>query len=479
MVKGLKRFNIGILVQRNPRRESMSDKEKAIESANRVLEEQRITWVHCQFTDIDGKLRSFTVPASDLRKGGLWKDGMTFDGSSVGFARTEDSDLRAVPDPETLTILPYGQGIQRIARIVTDTWKADGSGPYSMDPRNAAKRCQAHAAQMGFDRVHLQPELEFYLLKAGVKPTDVTAHGDEIYTIHPKQGYFAAVPWDNSDAFRNEFTHNLINAGMEIKFHHHEGGSQQVEVEFKHIPDIVRCGDAAILYKLLSRLTAGNFGYSVSYIPKISEKDSGNGMHVHMWLEGRDGPAFVDPDDEMGLSQTARYFIGGIIDHARATCIVTNPTINSYKRLIPEFEAPVFASWGARNRTAMIRIPGSPGSRRVGDIEVRHSDTSCNPYLAFTVLVEAGLDGIRKRTEPPAPVKGDPNKMTPQQRKELGIVQLPVSLHEAVDAALSDEVVQDAIGKEIFEVLVEKKQKEVMNFRIRVTDWELQNYLSL
>jgi glutamine synthetase len=457
----------------------MTDKEKSIEKANKVLRDEGITWVYCQFTDIDGRLRSFTVPAADFLKGNLWKDGMTFDGSSVGFARTEDSDLRAVPDPDTLNILPYGEGIQRIARMVSDTWRADGSSPYPMDPRNAAKRCQMHLKEMGFQKAYLQPELEFYLLKAGMKPTDVTAHGDEIYTIQPKQGYFAAVPWDNSDPFRNEFTHNLQKAGLDIKFHHHEGGAQQVEVEFKHIPDIVKCGDAAILYKLYSRLTAAQFGYSVSYIPKISEKDSGNGMHVHMWLADKKGSAFSDPDDEMGLSQRARYFIGGILEHARATCIVTNPTINSYKRLIPEFEAPVFASWGERNRTAMVRIPGSPGARRVGDIEVRHSDTSCNPYLAFTVLIEAGLDGIKRKIEPPAPIVGDPNKFSPEKRRELGIKQLPVSLHEAIDVALTDEVIQRAIGKEIFDVLIEKKRKEVHSFRIRVTDWELQNYLSL
>jgi len=457
----------------------MADRDQSIEEANRVLREERLTWVYCQFTDLEGKLRAFKGPASDFIRGSLWTDGMTFDGSSVGFARTEDSDLRAIPDPETLTILPYGEGIQRIARLVTDTSKSHGSEPYPMDPRNAAKRCQRNLQDMGYLRAHLQPELEFYLLKAGVRPTDVTAHGDEIYTIQPKQGYFAAVPWDNSDAFRNEFTYNLAKAGLDIKFHHHEGGSQQVEVEFKHIPDVVRCGDAAVLYKLLSRLTAGHFGYSVSYIPKISPRDSGNGMHVHMWLEGKDGSAFADQDDEMGLSQTARYFIGGILEHARATCLFTNPTINSYKRLIPEFEAPVYASWGQRNRTAMVRIPGSPGARRVGDIEVRHSDTSCNPYLAFTVLLQAGLDGIKRKIEPPAPIVGDPNKFSPEKRRELGITQLPVSLHEAVESAISDNVVQEAVGKEIFETLVEKKRREVLNFRIHVTDWELQNYLSL
>ena len=457
----------------------MTEHSDHVETANQKLTEAGVTWVYCQFTDLDGKIRSFTVPSSDFLSGKLWKDGMTFDGSSVGFAKTENSDLRAVPDPETLLILPYGEGVQKVARVITDTLTPDAKEAYPMDPRNAALKTRENLLEMGFSTVHLQPELEFYLLKQGVNPTAVSHHGDDIYRIHPKQGYFAAVPWDNSDEFRNEFTNNLLKAGIDIKFHHHEGGSQQVEVEFKHVADIVKCGDVSMLYKLLSRLTARQFGYSVSYMPKISRFDSGNGMHVHMWMESEKGPAFADPEDEAGLSQTARYYIGGILEHAGATCLFTNPTINSYKRLIPEFEAPVYATWGQRNRTAMIRIPGSPGSRRVGDIEVRHGDTSSNPYLAFTVLVKAGLDGIRKKIEPPAPTSEDPNKMTQERRDELGIKMLPTSLHEAVEAAASDEVIRRAVGKEIFDTFIEKKCKEVMEFRHHVTDWEIEKYLPL
>ncbi|MGA1792503.1 MAG: glutamine synthetase family protein [Thermoplasmatota archaeon] len=456
-----------------------SSRETLIDQANAKLTDEGVTWVYCQFTDLDGKIRSFTVPASDLLNGKLWQDGMTFDGSSVGFAKTENSDLRAIPDPETLLVLPYGEGVQRVARVVTDTWEPDGSFPFQIDPRNAAKRCRAHLEDQGFKAAHLQPELEFYLLREGFTASDIGKEIDALHAIHPKQGYFASVPWDNSDPFRNEFTHNLIKAGLDIKFHHHEGGAHQVEVEFKHVPDIVKCGDYSMLYKLLARLTAREFGYSVSFIPKITERDSGNGMHVHMWLEGKNGTAFADPDDEIGLSQTARYYIGGIIEHARATCLFTNPSINSYKRLIPEFEAPVFATWGQRNRTAMIRIPGSPGARRVGDIEVRHSDTSSNPYLAFTVLVEAGLDGIKRKIEPPEPITTDPNKMTRKKRKELQIEQLPVSLHEAIEAARSDEVIERAVGKDIFNSHIERKYKEVMEFRSHVTDWELKRYLPL
>lgn len=450
-----------------------------MDRANAKLKEEKVTWVYCQFTDLFGKIRSFTVPASDLMNGKLWKDGMTFDGSSIGFTRTENSDLRAVPDPETLLVLPYGEGVQKVARVVTDTWAPDGSGPFPMDPRNAAKRCMEQLNGLGFRTVHLQPEFEFYLLGKDVTAGNIPAGGENIYSILPKQGYFASVPWDNSDPFRNEFTKNLMDAGLDIKFHHHEGGAHQVEVEFKHVPGMVRCGDHSMLYKLLARLTAREYGYAVSFIPKISEKDSGNGMHVHMWIEGKDGPVFADPDDEMGLSQTARYFIGGVLEHARATCLFTNPTVNSYKRLLPGFEAPVYATWGMRNRTAMVRVPDSPGSRIVGDIEIRHSDTSANPYLAFTVLVASGLDGIRRKIEPPGAMSTDPNKMTKKEREDQCIAQLPSSLGESIEAATEDDLIRRTVGEDIFNAYVEHKSREVMEFGSTITEWELRRYLSL
>ncbi|MBN1540177.1 MAG: glutamine synthetase [Candidatus Thermoplasmatota archaeon] len=456
-----------------------SDRDLSIEKGNTILKKEKITWVQCHFTDLYGKIRSFTVPASDLLNGKLWKDGMTFDGSSIGFARTENSDLRAVPDPETLLVLPYGEGVQRLARVITDTWSSDGFAPFPMDPRNAAKKCMEQLEGLGYRTIHMQPELEFYLLRGSVTADNVASGGGGIYSIPPKKGYFASVPWDDSDPFRNEFTRNLIDAGLDIKFHHHEGGARQVEVEFKHVPGIVGCADHSMLYKLLARLTAREFGYAVSFIPKISGEDSGNGMHVHMWIEGKNGSVFADPDDEMGLSQTARYFIGGVIEHARGTCLFTNPTVNSYKRLLPGFEAPVYAMWGQRNRTAMIRVPGSPGSRRVGDFEIRHSDTSCNPYLAFTVLVGSGIDGIKRKIEPPEPMSTDPNRMTRKEREELGIVQLPSSLGEAIEAAVDDEFIQRTVGRDIFNAYLENRSGEAMEFGSAVTDWELRRYLSL
>ncbi|MDG6224516.1 MAG: glutamine synthetase, partial [Candidatus Thermoplasmatota archaeon] len=359
-----------------------------------------------------------------------------------------------------------------------DTFTSDGSRPFSMDPRNALKRCKEHLISMGYKRAHLQPELEFYLFKEDSDIEDMVGERS-ILDIQPKKGYFASIPLDNTDAFRNEFTSNLLKAGLDIKFHHHEGGADQVEIEFKHVPDIIECADAAMLYKLLSRLTAREFGYFVSYMPKISDVDSGNGMHIHAWLEGENGSAFVDQRKDMELSKTALHFIGGILSHARATCIVTNPTINSYKRLIPQFEAPVYASWGYRNRTTMVRIPGSPGSRRVGDIEIRHADTSCNPYLAFTVLIQAGLDGIEKGIEPPAPLDTDPNKLSEGQKKEQGVELLPSSLSEAVDAALSDDIVRLSLGSELFDALIERKSREAVEYRKHVGEWEISRYLSL
>lgn len=452
---------------------------KSIENVNNMLKENKITWVQCHFTDLQGNARSFTVPSDDFINGKLWRDGMTFDGSSVGFARTENSDLRAIPDPDTFMILPFGEGVQKLGRIVTDTWKKDGSDIFPMDPRNAAKRTAHQLEEMGFQKAHLQPELEFYLIRDDVDPRDVSAHGDPTYFIGPKEGYFASIPFDYSDAFRNEFTKYLADSGLDIKFHHHEGGAQQVEIEFKHVTGIKECGDAAMLYKLLARLTAKRYGFSVSFMPKMTSFDSGNGMHVHMWLEGKDGSAFANPDDEMGLSETARYFIGGVLEHARGSCLFTNPTVNSYKRLIPEFEAPVYASWGKSNRTAMIRLPGSPSSMRVGDIEVRHSDTSCNPYLDFTVLLQAGMDGIKKKTTPPEPIWSDPNKMTASERRNLGIEMLPVSLDEAIEAAESDDLIRRAVGEEIFDTYMEMKKREVLEYRAHVSDWEVERYLSL
>jgi glutamine synthetase len=372
-----------------------------------------------------------------------------------------------------------------------------------MDPRNVAKRADEQVRAKGGDKVWIQPELEFYLLKTretlareravkeAISPgplgppevhtkrfsSDLMLLSD--YTIPPKAGYFAPVPLDITDAFRNEFSYQLDLLGVPIKYHHHEGGGKQVEIEFKHMPSVKEGADTSVLYKFLSRVVAHRFGFIPTYMPKPLDHDAGNGMHIHQWLE-RDGRAvFHDPDDEYGLSQEGRYYIGGIMEHARAMCAVTNPTVNSYKRLVPEFEAPVYVAWSPRNRTALIRIPSPFSKKATGDIEVRHPDTSANPYLAFAAVVHAGLDGIRHKTDPGDPILGDVSKLSRGKLKKLGIERLPATLEEALEAMETDDLVRRALGRELFDVVLEMKSRELLEHNVYVSPWEIEHYFDI
>ncbi len=470
--------------------------------ANRVLREEKVYWVQCQFLDVNGRLRSYTVPAEDFISGGVWESGMSFDGSSVGYRSAEDSDLLSRPDPATLRVLPYGEGPHKIARVVVDILSHDHE-PFSMDPRYVAERADEAVRSMGYDRIWMQPELEFYLLKSremlareqtvkraisGGVPAPVDVKGGPApmdpllisdYAIGPKMGYFAAVPIDETDPFRNEFSYQLERMGVPIKYHHHEGGGRQVEIEFKHRPRVKDAADDAVLYKYMSRIVAGRFGYVPTYMPKPLAHDAGNGMHIHQWLEARGRPVFHDPDDEHGLSQTARYYIGGVIEHARGMTAVTNPTVNSYKRLVPEFEAPVYVAWSPRNRTALIRIPSPFRKKRTGDFEVRHPDPSANPYLAFAVVVAAGLDGIKRKLDPGDPINEDVTKMSKRKMRELDITRLPSTLDEALDAMEEDDVVRDALGDDLFEAFIEMKTKELLEHSTQVSSWEIESYFDI
>ena len=474
-----------------------------VDEANQLLKENQVFWVQCQFVDISGRLRSYSVPAEDLINGTLWESGMSFDGSSVDMREAEDSDLLSLPDPTTLRLLPYGEGAHRMARVMVDILHPDGRTPFEMDPRNVALRADERVQAMGAERIWVQPELEFYLLKSretlamemsvkeAIQPgpmgppevhprrfsSDPMLLSD--YTIAPKGGYFAPVPLDITDTFRNEFSYQLSLLGIPIKYHHHEGGGKQVEIEFKHIHSVRDAGDTSVLYKFLSRIVAKRHGFIATYMPKPLDHDAGNGMHVHQWIE-RDGkPWFHDADDEHGLSQEGRYYIGGIMEHARAMCAVTNPTINSYKRLVPEFEAPVYVAWSPRNRTALIRIPSVFSKKRTGDIEVRHPDTSANPYLAFSVVVWAGLDGIKRKLDPGDPITGDVTKMSKIKMRELNIQRLPATLEEALDLMETDDLMSQALGKELFDRFLEMKNRELLEHNVYVSPWEIERYFDI
>jgi len=457
------------------------DLSKTLSSVEYRLKEGRISWVKCQFTDISGRLRSFTVPAAALYSdSSFWEEGMVIDGSSVGFAVTEDSDLIALPDPHTFTILPYESELpepQRSARVTCDLYSPEGFRPHPLDPRGVARRAFEDAVKMGFIRTWLQPELEFFLLPQGWKGDYMNHPGP--YPILPKGGYFAPPPQDITEEFRNDFSFALRKLGLDIKFHHHEGGVHQVEIEFRHRPSPVDAGDSAVLYKFLSRILAEKHGFVASYIPKISSKDAGNGMHVHLWLEGKNGSAFGDESGPAGLSETALQFIAGVLNHAREFSAITNPTINSYKRLIPEFEAPVYLCWGPRNRTALIRVPSSADKNRAGDIEVRSPDPSSNPYLTFATILWAGLEGVERGMNPPEMITGDPSNMSESERRKLGLGRLPGNLEEAVDEFEGSELMRRRLGSEFVDAYVDMKRREILDYKVSISPWEIERYFDV
>jgi len=481
----------------------MADDQEPVAGANKLLRDNQVLWVQCQFVDISGRLRSFSVPAEDFVEGSIWDSGMSFDGSSVGLREAEDSDLLSIPDPSTLRLLPYESGPHRVARVVVDILHPADSSPFEMDPRNVALRADERVRAAGADLVWVQPELEFYLLKSRetlaremsfkeaimpgpVGPPEVEPKrfsNDPMllsdYTIAPKGGYFAPVPLDITDTFRNEFSYQLSVLGIPIKYHHHEGGGKQVEIEFKHMPSVREAADASVLYKFLSRIVAQRHGFIPTYMPKPLDHDAGNGMHVHQWIEHEGRPWFHDPDDEYGLSQVGRYYIGGVMEHARGMCAITNPTVNSYKRLVPEFEAPVYIAWSPRNRTALIRLPSPFSKRRTGDIEVRHPDTSANPYLAFSAVIWAGLDGIRRKIDPGDPITGDVTKMSKAKMRELNVRRLPATLEEAVDLMETDDLMRRALGKDLFNRFLETKNREILEHNVHVSHWEIERYFDI
>ncbi len=471
----------------------------AIKAKNELLKKENIVWVQAQFVDLCGYLRSVSVPAKELYEGEFWHKGENFDGSSVnGFAAVDSSDMTMIPDPTTLMIMPYGEGEQKSARVVCDVFNPRTGKFFEGDPRAIARRSMETAANMGFDKTWFSPELEFYVFRStydaaihndvwttdhvrggGVNNTIPNMLPPAGYTMKPKSAYFATAPIDETEAFRNEFSDMLLKKGIRVKYHHHEGGCHQQEVEFSAIPSVVEAADASILYKLLSRIIAKRHGLIVTYMPKPMFADAGSGMHahIHLWSKGKN--VFYDENDNYKLSQRARYFIGGILAHARSMTAVTNPTVNSYRRLVPDFEAPTYISWSHMNRTALVRIPAYKGDPQKVNIEPRHADTSANPYLAFAVLLHCGLDGIKKKIDPGEPVNENLYKMTPQRRKELGIKTLPQTLGEALGEMESDGVIEGALGKHAFEAFLEVKRKEWANFCTYVSPWEHHHYFDI
>ena len=439
------------------------------DSRKRVLgriEKEKIEFVLLWFTDIEGHLKSFAVTPSEI--GAALDDGMGFDGSSItGFNAIEESDMVAIPDPETFQLMPWREGETRVARMICDIVTPDGN-PYEGDPRHVLRRALERMTSLGFDTFNVGPELEYFLFRDD-KGTETLDEG----------GYFAMTTMDAASELRQETVRALESMGIPIEYVHHEVGPSQHEIDMR-FSDALSMADDTVTYRLIVKEIAKKAGFHATFMPKPIFGENGSGMHTHQSLfkDGRN--AFFDGDDEWNLSAAGKAFIAGQLRHARELSAVFAQWVNSYKRLVPGYEAPVYVAWSRRNRSALIRIPlYKPGAEQATRAEIRCPDPACNPYLTFAALLHAGLEGIEQGYELPEPMETNLYHLTPEQRKERGIVSLPETLGEAVDALAGSELVRKALGQHIFDRYVELKRAEWDEYRVQLTEWELKKYLSV
>ncbi len=432
-----------------------------------LVEEYDVEFVRLQFTDILGHIKNVSIPVRQLEK--AFDDGIWFDGSSIeGFVRINESDMRLEPDPTTFAILPWT--LEReggsTARLICDVYHVDGE-PFEGDPRQVLKRVLAEAEEMGFT-VNVGPEPEFFLFKLDENGEPTTEPSDV-------GGYFDFDPVEVGGPVRREINHALELMGFDIEASHHEVAAGQHEIDFKYA-DALTTADRVATFRAVVKVIAQKHGYHATFMPKPIAKINGSGMHCHLSLFNADGDtAMFEPGEEFGLSKTAYGFMGGILEHAPAITAIANPTVNSYKRLVPGYEAPVYIAWSNENRSALIRIPRAEGKGK--RVELRSPDPTCNPYLAFAAMIAAGLDGVKNATFPGEVIRENIYEFTEAKREETGIESLPGSLGEAIEALEADPVIQDAIGEHVFEKFVQAKKAEWDAYRITVSPWEIETYL--
>jgi len=431
------------------------------------IEEKNVDFLRLQFTDILGTVKNVSVPADQAEK--AFTDGIYFDGSSIeGFVRIQESDMRLKPDPETFAVLPWRDledGAS--ARLICDVINTSTGEPFEGDPRRVLKNVLERAEDMGYT-VNAAPEPEFFLFEEderGRATTELSDFG----------GYFDLAPKDPASDVRRDIIRGLESMGFEIEASHHEVAESQHEINFEY-DDALRTADNVATFRTVVRAIAAEHDLHATFMPKPIANINGSGMHTHFSLFEDGENAFHDEDDDFNLSTVAHQFLAGILEHAPAITAISNPTVNSYKRLVPGYEAPVYVAWSDRNRSALIRKPAAriPAASR---IEARFPDPSCNPYLAFAALINAGLDGIEKGLEAPDPVRENIYEFDEEKRKEHGIETLPSNLGEAVDALEADEVVKDSLGEHITDKFIEAKREEQTGYRIQVSEWEIEKYL--
>jgi len=437
------------------------------EDIKRLIEEKNVSFIRLQFTDILGTIKNVEIPVSQLDK--ALENKMMFDGSSIeGFVRIEESDMYLYPDLDTFVVFPWTSEKGKVARFICDVYTAKGE-PFAGDPRNNLKRILKKMEEMGFSSFNLGPEPEFFLFKLDAK-------GEPTLEVNDHGGYFDLAPTDLGENCRRDIVLELEEMGFEIEASHHEVAPGQHEIDFKYADAVTAC-DNIQTFKLVVKTIARKHGLHATFMPKPLFGEAGSGMHFNVSLFKGKENAFYDESTELGLSETAMQFMAGVLAHVQGFTAVTNPTVNSYKRLVPGYEAPCYVAWSAQNRSPLIRIPSARGlSTRV---EVRSVDPSANPYLAMAVILEAGLEGIRQSLTPPAAINRNIYVMSEEERQANGIENLPAALDDALTLLAKDQVAQEALGEHIYANFKEAKEIEFDMYRTTVHQWERDQYLKM
>jgi glutamine synthetase len=438
---------------------------KEAEQVLKIVKEKKVKAIQLWFTDILGFLKTVSITIRELP--GALEDGIGFDGSSIeGFARIEESDIIAKPDPATFQILPWKPSRQAVGRMFCDILNPNGK-PYEGDPRYVLKRNLAKAKKKGFT-FYLGPELEYFYFK-NPKGTEVL----------DRAGYFDLAPVDMAKDLRSKTVDTLEKMGIPMECSHHEVAPSQHELDFK-FQDALTTADNVITYRLVTKEVARRHGIYATFMPKPISGINGSGMHVHQSLFKNEKNAFFNLKEKYHLSRIGKSYLAGLLHHSREITSITNQWVNSYKRLIPGYEAPVYICWGQRNRSALVRVPHyKPGKEVATRVELRSPDPACNPYLAFSVMLAAGLKGIEKNYKLTAPMEKDVYEMSSTERTKVGIKCLPEDLHEAISDTEKSSLVQEALGKHVFQQFIVNKKIQWDEYCRQVTQYELKRYLPL
>ena len=428
-----------------------------------IVREQGIEFIRLQFVDIFGTMKNIAIAATELKK--ALNNELMFDGSSIeGFVRIEESDMYLRPDPSTFTILPWFKE-HKIARMICDIYRPNGM-PFEGDPRFVLREAIREAAEMGYE-FYVGPECEFFLFQTDANGTPTTHSHDEA-------SYFDLAPVDNGELARIDMVKTLNQMGFDVEAAHHENAPGQHEIDFKYT-DALRAADNIVTFKLVVKVMAKKHNLHATFMPKPLNDKCGSGMHCNMSLFKNGVNAFYDPNRKYELSEDALHYVGGLLKHARGMAAITNPLVNSYKRLVPGYEAPVYITWSTANRSPLIRVPVSRGTGT--RLELRNPDPSCNPYLALAIMLRAGLDGVKNKIAPPAAIDQNIYQLSDEELLNNGVECLPADLNEAMAELMADELIKDSLGKHVLDNYMKAKHIEWDMYTNNVHAWEIEKYL--